>query len=355
MAFVSLVGAAAVQAAASTSRLLVTPGVPVKLHLASRLGLVSLLLVATTAGLLGYQPSFVTWAVANEPAKVSACVKEANGGQTTCTCVSTEDGQPNDLAATLSATTSVLQLACESTFTFAPDAADNKQVCPAETTDLKICVSNGDSKTSIDVTSLLTGNTESIQWEAVTRAAQDTTKTLNIPPANLPYTDRHFAVGCLNNDKTTAKCKLTVTIEARASVTQDQTVTCAYGKTSNQKHQSIKLSPSQNKFTLVCGKDGEVLPTNYQSTFCVSKNGVNASAECSGTYTDVIPAYETKWWKHDATQHTFTLEIPEGGFPEKETLIMVGCQKSKNAADTDNKVREEASSDSPTVCSVDVT
>ncbi|EPT27600.1 SAG-related sequence SRS38B [Toxoplasma gondii ME49] len=355
MASVSLGSPAATKAAASASRPPVMGGVPVKLHLASRLGLVSLLLVATTAGLLGYQPSFVTRAVADEPAKNSACVIEANGGQTTCTCVSTEEGKPKDLAATLSATASVLQLVCESTLTFAPDEAD-KQVCPAETTNLQTCVSNGDSKTSIDVTSLLTGNTEGIKWETVTREAQGTTKKLSIPPANLPYTDQRFAVGCLDSGKTTTKCKLTVTIEARASVTQDQIVTCAYGKTSNQKHQSIKLSPSQNKFTLVCGKDGEVLPTKYQSTFCVRKDGVDARAECSGNYTDVIPAYETQWWKHDAAQHTFTLEIPEGGFPEKETQIMVGCQKSKkDATGTDNEVREEASSESPTVCSVDVT
>ncbi|KFG58902.1 SAG-related sequence protein SRS38B, partial [Toxoplasma gondii RUB] len=192
MASVSLGSPAATKAAASASRPPVMGGVPVKLHLASRLGLVSLLLVATTAGLLGYQPSFVTRAVADEPAKNSACVIEANGVQTTCTCVSTEEGKPKDLAATLSATASVLQLVCESTLTFAPDEAD-KQVCPAETTNLQTCVSNGDSKTSIDVTSLLTGNTEGIKWETVTREAQGTTKKLSIPPANLPYTDQRFA------------------------------------------------------------------------------------------------------------------------------------------------------------------
>ncbi|KEP60473.1 UNVERIFIED_CONTAM: SAG-related sequence SRS38D [Hammondia hammondi] len=284
--------------------------------------------------LSGYPSSFLIRALADEPQVSSVCVP--GEGVTKCTCAAQESDSPKQLEATFSEKLSALELVCGQQ-SFAPEVSDNKRVCPADTSDFKDCKDNNARTKSIDLTTLLTGNTESIKWEAFTRAAQDTTKKLSIPPTNLPYTDQHFAVGCLNNDKTTAKCKLTVAIEARASVTQDQTVTCAYGKTSNQKHQSIKLSPSQNKFTLVCGKDGEVLPTNYQSTFCVSKNGVNASAECSGTYTDVIPAYETKWWKHDATQHTFTLEIPEGGFPEKETLIMVGCQKSKNAADTDNK------------------
>ncbi|KFH01763.1 SAG-related sequence SRS38D [Toxoplasma gondii VAND] len=353
MAYTIMVGEVSVaKARSSTTPFSLARVVKVRLSSASRLGCVALLLLASATGLPGYPSSFLIRALADESQVSSVCVP--GEGVTKCTCAAQESTNPKALEASFSEKLSALELACEQQ-SFAPEDPDNKRVCPADTSDFKDCKDNQANTKSIDLTTLLTGDTESIKWETVTREAQGTTKKLSIPPANLPYTDQSFAVGCLDSSKTTAKCKLTVTIEARASVTQDQIVTCAYGKTSNQKHQSIKLSPSQNKFTLVCGKDGEVLPTNYQSTFCVRKDGVDARAECSGNYTDVIPAYETQWWKHDAAQHTFTLEIPEGGFPEKETQIMVGCQKSKKAAGTDKEVREEASSDSPTVCSVDVT
>ncbi|KEP60503.1 UNVERIFIED_CONTAM: SAG-related sequence SRS38A [Hammondia hammondi] len=353
MAFVSLTGAAAVQAAASTSRLPVTRGVPVKLYLASRLELVSLLLIATTAGLSGYQPSFVTRAVADEPAKASACVEQVNGGQTMCMCLSTQQ-TTQLLEATLSTTKSSLYLVCQSSLKFIPQAPDNKQVCPAHMAVLKKCTGSGEGNTSIDVTTLLGGATHEIKWQNVKDVKGNTKKKLIIPPENLPYVEKKFTVGCADANGE-PKCKLTVTLEARASVTEDQTVTCAYGKTSNQEHQSIKLSPSHNRFTLVCGDDGEVLPKEYQSNFCdVVKEQDASTADCTGNYTKVIPAYETKWWDYDPRSTAYSLVIPEGGFPKEGTKIMVGCQKRKGA-ESPAKVKEEASADSSTVCSVDVT
>ncbi|KFH13769.1 SAG-related sequence SRS38A [Toxoplasma gondii MAS] len=354
MAPVSLASAAAVKVAASASRLPVMRVVPVKLHLASRLGLLSLLLVTTMAGPLGYQHSFVTRAVADEPAKGSACVIEANGGQTTCMCLSTQR-TVEPLEATLSTTKSSLQLVCQSSLKFIPQAPDNnKHVCPADVAVLKQCTGSGDGNTSIDVTTLLGGATQEIEWQNVEDVKGSTTKKLIIPPANLPYAEQSFIVGCVDAEGE-PKCKLTVTLEARASVTEDQTVTCAYGKTSNPKHQSIKLSQSRNRFTLVCGKDGEVLPKEYRSKFCKFGKEQDAStADCTGNYTEILPVYETKWWDYDPRSTTYSLVIPEGGFPEEKTEIMVGCQK-RESAESSAKVKEEASADSPTVCSVDVT
>ncbi|CBZ50820.1 srs domain-containing protein [Neospora caninum Liverpool] len=351
MGHVRTQGAAVVDVSSSASQFLNVREVSLKMTLASRLGLVVLLLLASTAGQSGYPSSFVIQAVADEPA--SECVVQESEGQTTCTCLSTEAGKPKVLQATLSAAKSALQLVCQSDLKCAPDGLSEKQVCPESTTDLKDCKANGPTE-CVNVTTLLTGNIETVRWEEVNVDSKNPKpKRLTIPTENLPYTDKKFIVGCLDKEGNNAKCKLTVTLEARESVTENQTVTCAYGKTSNPTHQTITLSPSQNSFTLVCGSEGEVLPTEYQNTYCVSQAGTNASAECCGNYTEVIPAYESNWWKEDRSSHSFTLAIPEDGFPEEATNITVGCQQK--GADTSNNARDEAVSDSPTVCSVDVT
>ncbi|CBZ50818.1 srs domain-containing protein [Neospora caninum Liverpool] len=349
MAHVRLAGAAAIEAPPSASRFLRVNGVPLKLSLAFRLGLVFFLLLVSTAGLSGNPCSFVIQAVADEP-QASACIEES-GGKTTCTCVSTENENPKELQATLSATKPALQLECQTNLQCAPDGLDQQQVCPEGTKDLKDCKRNGGTPTCVSVTTLLTGNAEAVRWEDVNADAHRT-KKMTIPKDNLPYTDKKFIVGCLNSGGAQAKCKLTVTIEARESVTENQTVTCAYGKTSNPTHQTITLSPSQNSFTLVCGSEGEALPTKYQNTYCVSQAGTNASAECSGNYTEVIPAYESNWWKEDTSRQSFTLAIPEDGFPEEATNITVGCQKKTSQS---SKKKGEPATESPTVCSVDVT
>ncbi|CBZ50815.1 srs domain-containing protein [Neospora caninum Liverpool] len=349
MAHVRLAGAAAVEASPSASRFLPVNRVPLKLALASRLGLVFLVLLVSTAGLSGCPSSFVIQAMALE-AKASECIEEG-GSQTTCTCNSMEQGDPKELQATLSATKSALQLVCQNDLKCAPEELTEKQVCPENTPDLKDCKRNGQTTQCVSVTTLLTGNAEEVKWVQVTDQA-NTVKKMTIPKENLPYTDKKFIVGCLDQNKKNTKCKLTVTLEARESVTENQTVTCAYGKTSNPTHQTVTLSPSQNSFTLVCGSEGEVLPTEYQNTYCVSQAGKNASAECSGNYTEVIPAYESNWWKENTSSHSFTLAIPEDGFPEEATKIMVGCQKKTSQP---SKEKGEPATESPTVCSVDVT
>ncbi|EPR57098.1 SAG-related sequence SRS38C [Toxoplasma gondii GAB2-2007-GAL-DOM2] len=311
----------------------------------------TLLLLASASELYGSVPLFATQGALASSAE-SKC--EETETETNCIC-GKEESKAKELQATLSAAKSTLQLLCRADLIYAPGQLSNKQVCPENISDLTQCRKcDGGAVQYIDVTSLLAGSTEAIKWEdSLEEQEGETAKRLSIPPANLPYSDKKFIVGCLDKEKTTTKCALTVSLEARPTVTENQTVTCAYGASSNEAHQTIKLSPSKNRFTLVCGRDGEVLPSEYEDVYCPSQEKGDAAAECTGNYTEVIPAYDSKWWEHDTYSNTFSLLIPESGFPAKETKLLIGCQKkSSQLADT---ARQGAAQASSTVCNVDIT
>ncbi|CBZ50821.1 srs domain-containing protein [Neospora caninum Liverpool] len=353
MAHLLQAGATRFGVSSSVSHFSLHHQVQLKLRLGPRIVLTLLLLVATTSQLCGDSTFFTTNGAVAQKTAPFRCEDIDNGTQCTCEATSSESA----ITATLSATRSVLQLLCKTGLTWTPAGADNKQVCPETTTDLKQCTKGGGEHQCIDVTTLLAGSTDDIKWREVTGVppTADKSKILTIPAANLPYSDKKFIVGCLSSDQSTSKCKLTVTLEARPSVTEkNHTVTCAYGKTSNPTHQTVKLSPSQNSFTLVCGSEGEVLPTKYQDTYCGSKDGESAAAkQCSGNYTEVIPTYENTWWEETKDKTSYSLVIPSDSFPEEETKITLGCQKK--ASTSGDRTREEATAAASTVCTVDVT
>ncbi|EPR64506.1 SAG-related sequence SRS30D [Toxoplasma gondii GAB2-2007-GAL-DOM2] len=274
---------------------------------------------------------------------------------TKCTCKSQESAANKALTATLSEEKNVLEIGCQPTEQqCAPDGLSKNLVCPAATTELKDCKKPEEksANTPFDVNSLLIGSPK-ISWQSC-EDSECTTKRLTIPRENFPFVDHKFVVGCLKTDTTTMK--VAVTLQARASSTQEQTVRCAYGTQSNAKHQTITLTPGKNSFTLVCGSEGEVLPTKYNEAYCVSENGKEAAAHCTGAYTDIFPNYKQTWWS-TANINEFTFQVPDGEFPSEEQKITVGCQKKTQAtppAQSQGKrtTPEEANS---TVCTVDVT
>ncbi|PFH36825.1 SAG-related sequence [Besnoitia besnoiti] len=222
-------------------------------------------------------------------------------------------------------------------------------VCPSGTPDVAEC--KGDHATKcIPVGSLLSGDASNIKWEDLSKInEQCTQKVLTIPKINFPYVDEGFVVGCVASEQ--SKCTVNVAISARATVTEDRTVKCAYGTGSNAKHHEIRLSPSQNSFTIMCGDKGEVLPTNYSTAFCpILDKNADAKTECSESYTSVLPAYTEGWWKTDS-QNSFVLTIPSDKFPENEAKIMVGCQKMDKVAEK----KEPTPGPTSSVCSVEVT
>ncbi|CBZ52222.1 SRS domain-containing protein [Neospora caninum Liverpool] len=325
-----------------------------KLRQSFRMGLTLMVLLAGTS--LQYDNrSFlsVVRAVRAQAGTLTSKCEAAKDGNTTCTCLK-DDSQTTTLSATLSEETNVLQVSCQTDLKCAPDDLSGKNVCPGDTDKLYDCKSTNGSFKCIDVNEILATSENSVQWVAGTTPQDSTTKTLAIPTDRFPFTDQKFVIGCVNDDRTADRCKVTVTLAARATAKKDQTVTCAYGASSNKEPQTITLSPSQNTFTLVCGTDGDILPSTYQKKYCSSSENNTTSACEEKDYTSIITTYQETWWqKKPEGTNVYTLEIPPNDFPTESANIVVGC---KETATTTLKVEEDPSeTDSSSVCKVVVT
>ncbi|CBZ53653.1 SRS domain-containing protein [Neospora caninum Liverpool] len=318
-----------------------------------RMGLRVILVFVSAFLLLDSLPfSGCVRAVADEPTD-PACV--IAGAVTKCTCTSKEVTN-KDLTATLSQEKNVLEIGCkQSDLTCAPENLDDSAVCPSSTTNLRDCKTPPGTDTPFNINTLLSGSSPNVSWQPCTDCDSDsgcTTKKLTIPPENFPIVDQKFMVGCVQpNTKDTMK--VTVTLEARASATEDHIVKCAYGKNSNTAHQTVTLSREKNSFTLVCGDQGDVLPTNYQEKYCVSESGNEASDSCTGSYQGIFPNYETTWWTKTTDRNEYKFTVPDGQFPAEEQKITVGCQKKATCENGKQSTKTDEKDSS--VCSVDVT
>ncbi|PFH36094.1 SAG-related sequence [Besnoitia besnoiti] len=310
-------------------------------------GSVFFVVLAGTVLLYGNLPFSPTDARAD--AAASSC--EVRGNETTCTCEgNSEVGEP--LLAVISRGKNTLKLDCKGDLKYAPDELKTK-VCVSGNSDLKC--STDPTPTCFEVDKLLYGSTAKIQWTDVTtqQRAIKQPKSLTIPPENLPYVDVQFVVGCLDSTSNeTPKCIVAATVEARASVADGQTVTCAYGASSNTSRQAVTLSPSKNSFTLVCGDKGTVLPTNYDTKFC-SSDPKDKTDSCDGDYQSILPGFESSWWKkEEPSANSFTLSIPVEKFPNEPAKMVVACQLTKQNSGSQRATEDEATS---SVCKVDVT
>ncbi|CBZ53658.1 SRS domain-containing protein [Neospora caninum Liverpool] len=290
-------------------------------------------------------------ALADKPTN-PACVTE--GAMTKCTCT-TDEPNKTDLTATLCQAKNILQIACkQEKQQCAPEELSENLVCPSSTTILKDCKNEKAGVTPFNINTLLSGSSPSVSWQLCADGLPAcTTKKLEIPPENFPFVDRKFMVGCVKKGDTNDTMKVTVTLEARASATEDHIVKCAYGKNSNPAHQTVTLTPEKNSFTLACGDQGDILPTNYKKEYCVSESGNEASDSCTGAYEGIFANYEATWWTKTTGTNEYKFTIPGGQFPQEEQKVTVGCQK-KTTAEPAPQSKEGGEKDS-SVCSVDVT
>ncbi|CBZ53659.1 SRS domain-containing protein [Neospora caninum Liverpool] len=281
-----------------------------------------------------------------------SCLTE--GSVIMCVCNNKPSDQ-KDLTAIVSEKRNALQISCKTdALTCAPGGLQGTNVCPSTTTTLADCKTAPfrGSTAPVDINSLLIGPT-TVSWENADNAvAGCTSKKMTVPPENFPLVDQKFIVGCVDRSDQSGSMKVTVTIEARASTMQDHIVKCAYGKKSNPAHQAVTLSPEKNSFTLVCGTAGEVLPTTYETNYCISDNGDDATASCQGSYAEIFPNYEQTWWTTTANTNEYKFTIPDGQFPAEEQKITVGCQKTTTES---GKQRTDSEEKDSSVCSVDVT
>ncbi|PFH36804.1 SAG-related sequence [Besnoitia besnoiti] len=280
-----------------------------------------------------------------------------NDIRTKCTCeTETTDPIPS-LEAKISEKTNELEIHCMS-LKYAPDGLQESTVCSADAVDVAKCKASEDEEKSgcIDVNTLLVSTSGSVEWKPSNISSVDNqSKVLSVPKEKLPYIDGQFIVGCSDSKGSTTKCKVAVTVAARATETKDQQVTCSYGKDSNKKHQTITLSPSQNSFTLVCGEKGEIVQTNYKKTYCDVSEENAAVKDCHGKYKDILPGYEEGWWT-DGEEKSFTFTIPEDKFPKVGAKMMVQCQKVVEEKPQEKELQVPAPAPpQDSVCSVDVT
>ncbi|CBZ52225.1 SRS domain-containing protein [Neospora caninum Liverpool] len=324
-----------------------------KLRQSFRMGLTLMVLLASTSTQYD-NPSFF-FAARGVPVQAGTPASEcetSTSGTTTCTCL-TKDSKTKALYAALSEDTNVLQVSCQRELHCAPDDLSGQKVCPGTTEQLHECTSAPGSPTCINVNSLLTSSESSVTWDTVPETEGYTTKKLTIPTERFPFTDKKFVVGCVSNGRSTDHCKVTVTVAARATAKNDQTVTCAYGANSNKEPQTITLSPSQNTFTLVCGTDGDILPSTYQKKYCGSSENNTTSACEEKDYTSIITTYQETWWQNPEGTDAYILEIPPNDFPAQSANIVVGCTKAvPTASKADGDPSETVSS---SVCKVVVT
>ncbi|CBZ52223.1 SRS domain-containing protein [Neospora caninum Liverpool] len=340
------------QGAAATLKTYQYYGGPKKLRQSFRMGLTLMVLLASTSLHYSCQSFFSIVGGASASGKATSECVAAQDGNTTCTCL--KDSKTKGLSATLSEEKNVLQVSCQGDLKCAPDELNGKNVCSGNTEQLHQCkTAGGDSSRCIDVNGLLTKSEKSVTWKAGS-TSDSKTKTLTIPHERFPFTDKKFVVGCVSNGEDADHCKVTVTVAARATAKNDQTVTCAYGASSNKEPQTITLSPSQNTFTLVCGTDGDILPSTYQKKYCGSSENNTTSACEEKDYTSIITTYQETWWqKTPEGTNAYTLEIPPNDFPTESANIVVGC---KTTATNELKMEEEPSeTDSSSVCKVVVT
>ncbi|PFH36819.1 SAG-related sequence [Besnoitia besnoiti] len=284
----------------------------------------------------------------------SACVKAA--GVTECTCEEGETGKT--MEADLSQDANKLQIMCKGELKGSPKELEGEAVCPASTNKKCKCddvpKSRGEDETTcIKIGDLLSANAGAVSWRAVSvQNSKEKPKLLTIPTDSFALVDEGFVVGCVDQLNTDTKCKVTVTLKARATVMDNRKVICAYGAESNGEHKAITLSPSQNSFTLVCGEKGEIVPANYVDAFCpLSEGSTTVATPCGGDYKTILAGYETAWWS-DKPEGSFSFTIPKDKFPESGAKLMFQCQKKSD--DSQQKPKAEVAK-GPSVCSVDVT
>ncbi|KFG49383.1 SAG-related sequence SRS54 [Toxoplasma gondii RUB] len=316
----------------------------------------TLVFIQIASGLFNAAPVIVIAGAEGQTSTTLACAEDAQHSKISCTCTpgTVEKRTPATAVThevTVSGNKSELQLECKTNFNFVPEDDTGKKVCPPGK---EICDCKNESH-CVPIDPFFTGTTTTLAWKRVGTSKRENsdTKSLTIPAENFPYVDGKFLVGCTGSSESPAPCALTVNIEARASVTNDHTVTCAYGNKSNKEHQAITIKPSQNSFTLVCGDKGEILPKNYVTTYCATQAGQHASDDCKGDYKSILPAYTEKWWKENPTG-SFVFEIPPGDFPEVPVNLTLSCQQ-KTTRQSSIRDTDSNASDKPSVCTVDVT
>ncbi|PHJ15984.1 srs domain-containing protein [Cystoisospora suis] len=304
----------------------------------------------------------------NSLASATTPLADANGKEHTFTCPGAAEqasGSPTELSGTLSEAVPKLLLECAEGTTVVPTKLTEGLVCPADlpSKDLTKCKDTGaaardDEKQAVSLSELMGGaSSPAVKWEKQSTESTNrkTVYTLSLPAAPLPLVDSSFVTGCQGQpSQPKQQCVATVTVEARKSAANGQTVYCAYGKNSNDptKRPTVTMTTKDNKMTLVCGNKEKtvVQPKNYTTHYCSDEKVSDTCTTTAGEYKSFITDFQDTWWTKDEATNSVTLTIPPEHFPASAKTIHLGCQYSPPPVAGDN----QKAGAGPTACVVDV-
>ncbi|PFH33861.1 SAG-related sequence [Besnoitia besnoiti] len=240
---------------------------------------------------------------------------------------------------------------------FVPNSND-KGCAYNEGAKVKSCNDNKSIPDGQVVLTELLGAPSPVEWKtASVDAQQGEAKTLQLDESQLPLSDTTFFVGCQNGGNE-SKCKLDVTVQARASSVESNVAKCAYGQHSNPQPLLVELTPQNNTLTLECGKDHPIEPTNHTTYYCEDEK----MKACTKTFKDILPNFVASWWsKTDETNNHVKLEIPATEFPSADQQFYIGCSPNPGesveakAVLAASKPEDQQSSTGSSLCKVQVT
>ncbi|PHJ17120.1 srs domain-containing protein [Cystoisospora suis] len=292
-----------------------------------------------------------------------------NSGVTSCTCEALANAQagraaPKQWKATLSEESPGLELTCPTQNISAPGTMVQGYVC-LEGANLDTCLTTqaasslsakaANDGSPVQLNTLLAEGTSAVTWKEGDSAGSKK-YSMTVPERAFPLHDQQFFVGCQPaSPKGAPTCKVSVALNARKTATVGQTVTCAYGSDSNKGRQSVTLTPSENKLTVVCGNTGSIVPAEDSPQCCVYGAELNGGSCIPQAFTSVLPGFERSWWGTTGGSQAI-LTIPVEKFPAEERKFTLGCKYTQptNPPGERDQAGASPAPSQPSVCSVDV-
>ncbi|PFH36175.1 SAG-related sequence [Besnoitia besnoiti] len=150
--------------------------------------------------------------------------------------------------------------------------------------------------------------------------------TLELQESQLPRVDTTFFVGCQKaSEDEDSQCKLDITVKARQSDADKNTIICAYGVDSNGANPlTAEMTEENNILSIDCGDAGSFAPAGY-TEFCLPDSQALKGCPTKG-FSDVFPTFADSWWqKADSRKTANVLTIPKTDFPAEARQFLLGC------------------------------
>lgn len=142
----------------------------------------------------------------------------------------------------------------------------------------------------------------------------------SVPDEEYPASLGGFRIGCLSGRNS---CLVNVFVEPREADVRGQVARCAYGSPTTLRS---SLTPENNQITVVCTREGNLLPVNFATEYCdVSAQSVQCVPR---PFSNVFPSFDSGWWERTASKTGVTLKIPSNAFPKEKKSFSLVCRNA---------------------------